>query len=624
MVFWMESEKKKINIKKLKTWASKYFSGKKRLIEYLLTILLLIASTGTYLLLIRHKIPTYKIHYETSHTEFNNAINNYRLENYDKAEVLFTRILDSSKKKKMKNLSAFYLGNIYYFKGNYITAISFYKKSLIYDRKDVYTVYNIALSYSKIGEIERAIKYALKAFKLDNDFLPNLLFLGNIYYAGRRYDDAIEVYNDSSKDIFRYNLAVSFLKNSNRTACINLLRDLISNPDANEVIKGLSFYNLGFLMNDDESEKAVDYFKNALSVFPSSHLLRYNFAVQLIREKNYDEAVSLLKSIEGNLGISNLDKVIGEVLFRSGNYDHAINLYLDVFRRTKDYEIAYIIGDIYLKLNNLEKAEYYYQMAVKDKGCKDAFINLALIKSKQGKVEKAIKICNDLIIKDKENLNIYLCMANIYFSLNNIFYAGENLELAKRSAKDDPYSLLKIAYIYKKNRFYSNALELYYKVLTLNPKLYRVYLNIAEIYYESGHFEMAKNVILKVKDRITDINMYYKCMLFLALLEDGQNAISVYKELIRDFPYKYEAYYNLSLKYIKDKKYDSAKENILSCIENVEIKDKTILSLCYSILAISNHYIGNLDEAYKDYNIAKKLDKNNEIPVFNLKMVGIE
>jgi len=622
MVCWMESERKRIDIKRVNSYIKRITSNRRRFREYLLTVILLLISMVTYLFLTKKEAPSSKSNYSISSNVVNDAVNNYRLENFDRAEILFTTILNKSKKKKLKNLSAFYLGNIYFFRDNYRTAIGFYKESLKYDKSDVHAIYNMALSYSRDGEIRHAINYVLKALELDKNFFPGLLLLGNIYYAEGSYDNAIEIYQSHSNDIFKYNLAVSYLRKGEKAECIELLEDLANKPNTDEAIRGMSFYSLGVLKNEKDLE-SVDYFKKALMVFPSNPILKYNLLVKLIKEKNYSEAIPLIKSVDVESGGDKLGRILSEALFRSGSYNHALDIYLDVYRRTKDSKIAYIIGDIYLKLDNIEKAKYYYQIAVDAKKYSTAYINLINIYIREGNTKKAIGVCNDLISTDKENPKLYLCMANIYFKLNDVPNARKYLGLAVGYANNDPYTLLKIASIFKKHEFYNNAHELYDRVLKLKPDFYSVYLNMAATYYKSGHYERAKKVLEMISERIDDIDLYYRAKIFLANLE-VENKILIYRSLINDFPYRYEAYYNLSLVYISNKDYDSAREVANSCLRNVAIEDKSVLSLFYSILAISDQELGEIRKAYKEYNTALDLDGANEIPKVNLKLLGEE
>ena len=156
----------------------KIFWYKKRILEISLVFLLLILGMAAFLTLSRDKEET-ALQFDYINKELNEGINAYRLEDFNKAEILLSKIYESTKRKKVKSRSALYLGNIYYKMNNFGKAVHYYQKSYSFDKKNVYALYNSALASLKVGNSQRALKYSKKAFEIEKTYLPNRILLGN-------------------------------------------------------------------------------------------------------------------------------------------------------------------------------------------------------------------------------------------------------------------------------------------------------------------------------------------------------------------------------------------------------------------------------------------------------------
>ncbi len=611
-----------------RTLIKKIFS-KKRLIEYFLPLLLLILGLVTYLVLTNRKEKLLPPQIDIRDQAFINAIYQYRLENLDRAEILFTKILEDGKMKKRKSLATLYLGNIYFKRGNYVEAIDFYERSISYSKNNVFAMYNASIAHFNRGEVELALEYALKAYNIKDDFLLNRLFLGNVYYAADRYDKAIPLYRHSHElegekidEILTYNLAVSYLQIGDVENTVKLLHNIINDVDSYKIIKGMSLYTLANLEQNDDIGKAVQYLRDALVIFPSSYLLRYNLASMLLKVEEYEEAATLLKSIKGGVKEKEVNELLGFALFKSGHYKMALDFYKEIYGQTENTEISYIMGDIYVNLDDLEMAKIYYKNAIVNPKNEEAFINLINIYLEGGVYKEAMGLCYDYMKQVKENPLPYICLADIGFTIGNSVQARADLETAVMYSKNDIFYLSKIALLWKKYGLYNNALYIFYKIVSIDPTYYDAFIQIADIYLTTGHIDKARSVLLKIRDRIEDINLYYSISMLLAQSESTDRALSIYRELTRDFPYRYEGYYNLSILYIENEEYDSAIHTVEECIKRISDLDDSILSNLYSILGCAELKLGNVNEASKEFFKASTLDSSNEIPLMNLKSIN--
>ena len=101
MECWMESGKKKIKSEIIRRISGVYkgvsealkrvFPRKNRILEITLVLLLLILGLALYLTLSKEKEYTYE-RFEYINKELNEGINAYRLEDFDKAEILLLNV----------------------------------------------------------------------------------------------------------------------------------------------------------------------------------------------------------------------------------------------------------------------------------------------------------------------------------------------------------------------------------------------------------------------------------------------------------------------------------------------------------------------------------------------------
>ncbi|HEB33228.1 MAG TPA: tetratricopeptide repeat protein [Spirochaetes bacterium] len=551
------------------------------------------------------------------------GINHYRLENYERARILLKRASVGSNRKKMDSIAFLYLGNIEYKGGNYSGAIEYFQESLSYDKKNVFALFNSAQSYMKMGDPELTLENVLKIYKLQKEYAPNLLLLGNIYYAARKYEKALSIYegHENVDGVFRINAAAAYLNLDRPEDAANLLSRVIEDPDSEESLKGVSYFTLSSILGESDPIRAVRYLRAALNVFPSNPVLRYNLALLLMKQKKYRESVDLLRSVDRTLKEEDVDTLLGMALFKSENLAEALDLYLDMFERTGDTSIAHIIGDIYIKLGELREAEKYYIKALQNPENEGAFRNLVNIYIKEKRYSEAVDLSEELISSAPDGPMPYICLADVYFNIERKPEGRELVEKAVLLAGEDLRYLSMAAELYQENELNNNALQLYHRMLSLEPGNYIPYMEIAEIYMKTGHTDKTRDFLVNAKNIVDHTGQYYRLSLFQAEVENDQKAFDLYHELVRDFPYRYEAYFNLSLKYIEAGRYESAIRTVQKCLESDIKLDFSALSDLYTILGVAQHYSGNSREAAKAYKESLRLDKNNEFSFLNLRVL---
>ena len=601
---------------------------RKRLIEILFAGALILLGLALYLTLSREQTGKPPSVVDYRNTQLNEALTAYRMEKFDRAEMLFLKAIDSTRKRREKSIAYLYIGNIYFKLGNFSQAVEFYEKSLSFDGKNINALYNSALSFLRNREEDRALKYALKALEADGAFVPNLILLGNIYYATGRYTDALAVLekSESSEPIVRFNTACAAQRASQVLKAQSLFTEIVNRNESSASLRGLACIKLYELTME------TDYLHKALDVFPSSPALRYNLALRLYSQGQFGEVSSLLRSIIDHVDAPEVEWLYGRSLFMGGYHREALDFYTDVYRREMSREdmslpeegsrTAQIMGDIYLKLSETVNARVYYERAMANTPNTPVFLNLFRIALREGDLGRARALCAHALSIDREDPIPYMCEAEISFLEEDAAAARQSLEKAILFSRESPEDLMKIAAIYQQHGMYPNAVQIYQRILSIDPGFTQARAGIAEVYAKTGHGGRAIRVIEGIDLASCDREIAYGVMLLHArVVEDGERA-KLLKELIRQFPDRYEAYLNLGLFLIEKGEYTQAEQTMAQCLERIGRIDESILSKLHALLGISQLFSGKEGAAIEAFSRSRELDADNEIPVFYLRLIG--
>ncbi len=119
---------------------------------------------------------------------------------------------------------------------------------------------------------------------------------GIIKHDNGDYEDAVDEYfkisiNDSLYGLAQYEAALSLIELKENKEAIDVLNDILLYQPRYDY-KNLVYSLLGTAYdNDEQSEKAIEVYKEGLVLFPTSHDLYYNLGVTYQKVKKYPEAV---------------------------------------------------------------------------------------------------------------------------------------------------------------------------------------------------------------------------------------------------------------------------------------------------------------------------------------------
>jgi tetratricopeptide (TPR) repeat protein len=620
MVFGKKKER--VKMKPLEIIIKGLGKHRRSIIGLFLVFFLITASLLTYVYFQREKGSASRFDIEQIDYRLREGIYQYRLTNYERAEIFFSNALEGAKKKKTKSLASFYLGNIRFRKDDLLGATEYYQESLSLDDMNIYAWQNAAVVSSRMGRWKQALTYAKKALELQEDFTPSLLFLGNLFYGMGELEDAEELYRKATvhNEIFKYNLALTLLNEGNEGESSQLFESLLLDEEADDILQGISAYNLGMLEYEKYPEKSADLFDRAMESFPANPSLRFNQALLLVREGQYARANELLGVLDLT-GKGEYSLLAGLSMFKSGNYTDALDHWKRLYEADGKGWMAYVLGDIYFLREDLENAERYYREALGDQGSIEVYENLISIYKKMGDDHGAIMMSMEYAQRSGDSPRPLIVLADLYYHTGKPGNAKESVDRAVTLIKEDPEELGNVAALYKRHAKFSNALQIYHKILSRAPDNYAVYGKIAQIYLETGHTERAINACIKARDGTTDPDLYYRATLLLAQLKGGSEADEELIWLIDRFPYRYEAYFNRALLLMEHGEYEDVLITVQQCLDRIPKIEKPVLSNFYTLVGIAQAYLGNNAEASRSLKRARDLDTNNDIPQLNLRLM---
>jgi tetratricopeptide (TPR) repeat protein len=600
----------------------KLLGDRKRILEISFAVLVVVFGLAFYFTLSTKKKtpPSEEIVYRSA--SLIEAINAYRLDELDRAEILFRDSLENARKKKIKSRAALYLGNISYRRRDYSGALDFFDLAFSLDDSNIYALYNGALACLYGENPAKALRYAQKAYRLSSDLLPNTLLLGNIYYATGNYEKARAVFSTSSASDPRvgYNHARTLLRLGRIEEAETLVKEIARSTSTSPVMQGLAYMTLG-VIHETNTVTGASHFRQSLKIFPWSSKLKFNLALMLERMGRYSDAADLLQSIEGTETSEDFFPLYGRALFMSGRYEAALDLYSSLEGLEEDASFLSIIGDIHLRLNRGKNAEEAYRRALHSHMDDAVLINLVRLLVDSHEYAKAEELCQKETERSPDALVPALCLAEINFRMKNQREAKQILEKATSGAAKSVDGLLRIARVYRENGYHNNALHLYHRVLSLEPSNQEAKKGIAGVHLSTGHLEKAAGVIRSMRTMTDDIETYYTLSLILAGVDSTESGDEIYSKLIQDYPYRYEAYFNLSLLLMRNRNFDAALSTAQNCLSHVRDLDGETLSILYTVIGAAHFSKGDVRDSLRWLRKAQEIDEENEVALINMRII---
>lgn len=282
------------------------------------------------------------------------------------AEPLLERLCSQD---SMKWAYAYYLTNIYMQSDRFDEAINTYKRFLLKDSTNCIYLDKTAFAFLKKGDFTYAIDLYNKSLKINNNNLTAIKNLSYLYASTMNSDTAIQLLSNGIKidstdmDLYLRRAQINYSKNYTKRALDDYLVVLASGDSSKLYLKRIG---IGYSYNLQPKEAIIYLLKaykaDSADYETCSFLGQGYYKTQDMKNSiyYYKRVIDILTPIYSQLGLTYV--LYGESQKSNENYRDAINSYLKAYSINSDPNLYMIIANIYDdKLNNKEKAVYYYQ-----------------------------------------------------------------------------------------------------------------------------------------------------------------------------------------------------------------------------------------------------------------------
>ena len=416
------------------------------------------------------------------------------------------------------------LGVVFQKQKRYLEAMAEYQKAEVLNPRNINTKINIATLYQDQGKFNSALNSYNAILQAQPQNTNLMVSKAQCLKALRRNEDAINTYkaalNLDPKNPTAKAELFELLKNTMPTEDV---LDFLYKNVQNAPMDANSYYEFAYeLHKANKIDDAIVYYLQTIKLDNTKIDAYINLSQAYRQKKNYNDAYSIIQKAqvlqpENELVKKQYELVAKEVAtnnynlasnsFQSGNYQKAIMEYAKINPPTSDSLLG--IAASYQSLNDNANAIAYYK--------------------------KAMELA-------PENSDIPFYIASIYINVNEINKAKEYAEISLSKNKNHSQSKELIEYINAKEsetllvdavkkydeKKYTEAIEIFDKVLTLTPTNATIY--------------------------------YYRAMTHDAL-NNYEKAISDYKSVLKYAPDMTIAYYSLGVDYDALNNYPQAKIN---------------------------------------------------------------
>jgi tetratricopeptide (TPR) repeat protein len=313
----------------------------------------------------------------------------------------------------------------------------------------------------------------------------------------------------------------------------------------------------------------------------------YSFAFEYMKQKNYQEAISLLdKAIEADSSYVDAYLALRQVYLIVGDTNKALEICKKGFRCFSDPEsnrkITKAIASLYAKTGEPEKAEQLFQRIInespKDANSYDLYASYL---ESEGRYDEALENYRKAYQLDPENSGVAFRLGNTYFELKRYLEAVEFLKKAKEAFSEDIEIIKKLAESYSELAQYEKAIEEYKSIIKIIPAHVSSRIQIGNAYLKMKQYKKAESYYKEaLKLEPGNLSVYYQ-LINLELTRKNLSGVQAYinKGFSID-PNDYillglhgDYYYRLGLNYMQQKKWNPSIE---SFEEAIRIWKKTI------------------------------------------------
>ncbi|EAR86199.2 tetratricopeptide repeat protein (macronuclear) [Tetrahymena thermophila SB210] len=246
----------------------------------------------------------------------------------------------------------------------------------------------------------------------------------------------------------------------------------------------------------------------------------------------------------------------GLTYLNQGNLDSSLKCFQECRTLFRQYKSKIVnIGDNQLQIgieDQIEECMKIYSL----------IYNIAFIKYQQGKINKAIKLFNESLNLNPQNIKCYHSLAFLYQKLGML---EEAIQLLQKSLTLKPISatsLMLLGITFHQKGMIGQAIRSFKKCLKLDPNKQICYIHLGKVFHDKGFFDEAIELYqkgLKLNSNSKDKEIFYYS-LGMAFLDKGyiNSMIKIFRLHVQSSENNANFYNNLGNYYHQKCKYVDA------------------------------------------------------------------
>lgn len=331
--------------------------------------------------------------------------------NYSEAMVIYNKLLAQEKDGKSEKYSED-IAEIYFLQRDYQTSLKLYNDIYNKNPNNPNIQKSIALLYFVSGEFKKSIEFYQKYLAQKSDKESVLNYAKSLFYS-KKIEPAREIL-ESYVNVY-----------PNDTEGLSTLADIY--------------------MAQKNSKQAAVLVNQALSIEPDNMKLKIQSAKVDISAKNYIQAKTLLLKLL-SLEPDNTDILenLGDISLYTGDFNQALGYYQAIPDSNVNKRLVYKRAQVSHYRKDYALAQNLYRQIINDSEYTNkAKIGLAEIEIEKDKPLKAIKILNNVLEDDPENVQAKKNLGISYYSMGDNLKSIKILEPLPKDDSDIVYNLAK-------------------------------------------------------------------------------------------------------------------------------------------------------------------------------------
>ncbi|XP_047286623.1 intraflagellar transport protein 88 homolog isoform X11 [Homo sapiens] len=418
------------------------------------------------------------------------------------------------------------MGNIYLKQRNYSKAIKFYRMALdqvpsVNKQMRIKIMQNIGVTFIQAGQYSDAIN----SYEHIMSMAPNLKAGYNLTICYFAIGD-----REKMKKAFQKLITVPLEIDEDKYISPS------DDPHTNLVTEAIKNDHLRQM----ERERCVEVVK-ASQYVELANDLEINKAVTYLRQKDYNQAVEILKVLEKkDSRVKSAAATNLSALYYMGKDFAQASSYADIAVNSDRYNPAALTnkGNTVFANGDYEKAAEFYKEALRnDSSCTEALYNIGLTYEKLNRLDEALDCFLKLHAILRNSAEVLYQIANIYELMENPSQAIEWLMQVVSVIPTDPQVLSKLGELYDREGDKSQAFQYYYESYRYFPCNIEVIEWLGAYYIDTQFWEKAIQYFERAS-LIQPTQVKWQLMVASCFRRSGnyQKALDTYKDTHRKFP----------------------------------------------------------------------------------------